>query len=167
MRKTQTRSVWKDWDFVSKDTKISVGRFLIEYFTPLTLGEQHQGSLSDEDVTDVWVPAKLEAIRKVGKMKGGVKGTEAPNLDKKEVEKNFWISRPDGWVVNKETNRIIMLEFKRVSDTVETYYSDMKPITVKHHTPILEGLNVLTEERGWVVEVLPLVTGQRSVREKE
>jgi hypothetical protein len=35
------------------------------------------------------------------------------------------------------------------------------------HTPILEGLNALTEEWGWVVEVLPLVAGQRSVREKE
>ena len=38
---------------------------------------------------------------------------------------------------------------------------------VKQHTPILEGLNVLEEERGWVVEVLRLVVGQRSVREKE
>ena len=118
-------------------------------------------------MTDVWATAKLEPIRKVGKMKGGVKGTETPNLDKKEVEKTFWISRPDGWVVNKETKRIIMIEFKRSSDTTETYYSDMKGITVKQHTPILEGLNVLEEERGWVVEVLPLVTGQRSVREKE
>jgi hypothetical protein len=31
----------------------------------------------------------------------------------------------------------------------------------------LEGLNALAEERGWVVKVLPLVAGQRSVREKE
>jgi hypothetical protein len=54
----------QDWDrdFVSKDTEISVGRFLIEYLTPLTLGEQHQGALSDEDVTEVWAGAKLEAI---------------------------------------------------------------------------------------------------------
>jgi hypothetical protein len=49
----------------------------------------------------------------------------------------------------------------------EAYYSDMKSIPERQHTPILEGLNVLTEERGWVVEVLPLVAGQRSVREKE
>ena len=71
---------------MSKGTEISVGRFLIEYFTPLTLGEQHQGALSDE----------------------------------KEVEKTFWLNRPDGWVINKKTKRIIMLEFKRASDTVET-----------------------------------------------
>jgi hypothetical protein len=60
-----------------------------------------------------------------------------------------------------------MLEFKRASDTTETYYSDMKSIEESQNTPILEGLNVLTRERGWVVEVLPLVSGQRSVREKE
>jgi hypothetical protein len=43
MRKV--RSTCKDWDFVSKGTEISVGRVLIEYFTPVTLGEQHQGAL--------------------------------------------------------------------------------------------------------------------------
>ena len=46
-------SVYKDWDFVSRGTEMSVGRFLIEYFTPFTLGEQHQGAPSDEDVTEV------------------------------------------------------------------------------------------------------------------
>ena len=73
------------------------------------------------------------------------------------MEKTFWLSRPDGWVVEKKTKRIIMLEFKRTSDT--TYYSDMRAISVMQHTPILEGLNALVEERGWVVEVLPLVAG--------
>ena len=43
---SKARSTCKDWDFVSKGTEISTGRFLIEYFTPLTLGEQHQGALS-------------------------------------------------------------------------------------------------------------------------
>ena len=79
------------------------------------------------------------------------------------MEKTFWISRPDGWVVNKETKRIIMLEFKRASDTAETYYSDMKTIAAKQHTPILEGLNALAEKRGWVVEVWGLV--QRTEKE--
>ena len=59
------------------------------------------------------------------------------------------------------------IEFKRTSDTSKTYFSDMRAIAAKQHTPILEGLNALVEERGWRVEVLPLVTGQRSVREKE
>jgi hypothetical protein len=75
--------------------------------------------------------------------------------------------RPDGWVINKKTKRIIVLEFKRSSDTAGTYYSDMKSIAERQHTPILESENALSEERGWVVEVLPLVAGQRSVREKE
>ena len=79
----------------------------------------------------------MEAIRKVRKMKGGVKGAEAPNPDEKEVEKTFLLSRPDGWVVNKKTKRIIMLEFIRVSDTAETYYSDMRKIAAKQHTRIL------------------------------
>lgn len=164
---SKARSTCKDWDFVSKGTEISVGRFLIEYFTPVTLGEQHQGALSDEDVAEVWLAAKSEAISKVRRTKGGAKGAEAHCPDVKEVEKTFWLSRPDGWVINKKTKRIIMLEFKRASDTAETYYSDMKSRAERQHTPILEGLNALAGERGWVVEVLPLVAGQRSVREKE
>jgi hypothetical protein len=43
----------------------------------------------------------------------------------------------------------------------------MKSTVESQQKSILEGLNVLTEERGWVVEVLPLVPGQRSVRERE
>ena len=44
----------------------------------------------------------------------------------------------------------------------------MKSIAVRQHTPILEGLSALAEERGRMVEVLlPLVAGQRSVREKQ
>jgi len=164
---SKARSTCKDWDFVSKGTEISVGRFLIEYFTPVTLGEQHQGALSDEDVAEVWLAAKSEAISKARRTKGGAKGAEAHCPDVKEVEKTFWLSRPDGWVINKKTKRIIMLEFKRASDTAETYYSDMKSIAERQPTPILEGLNALAGERGWVVEVLPLVAGQRSVREKE
>ena len=67
--------------------------------------------------------------------------------------------------------RIILLEFKRTSGTSETYYLDMKTVVEKQQTPILKGLNVLTEERGWEVKVLILVVaqlvGQRSIREKQ
>ena len=68
-------------------------------------------------MTEVWLAAKSEAISKVRKRQGGAKGTEAPSPDEKEVEKIFLLSRPDGWVINKKTKRIIMLEFKRTSDT--------------------------------------------------
>jgi hypothetical protein len=43
----------------------------------------------------------------------------------------------------------------------------MKSIVERKHTHILEGPNTLVEEWEWVVEDLPLVTGQCSVREKE
>jgi hypothetical protein len=79
-------------------------------------------------VTEVWLAAKSEAISKVRRTKGGAKEAEAHSPDEKEVEKTFWLSRPDGWVINKKTNCIIMLEFKRTSDTAETYYSNMKSI---------------------------------------
>ena len=131
------------------------------------LGEQHQGALSDEDVTEVWLASKSESISKVRRTKCGVKGAEAHCPDEKEVEKTFWLSRTDDWGINKKTKRIIMLEFKCTSDTEEAYYSDMKSITERHHTPILEGLNVLEEEWGWEVDVLPLVTGHRSGKKSD
>jgi hypothetical protein len=108
-----------------------------------TLLLSHQGVLSYKDVTEVLLVAKSEAISKVRKMKVGVKGAEASNPDEKEVEKTFWLSRPDGWVINKKLKRIMMLEFKIASDTAEAYYSNMKLIAERQHTPILEGLNAL------------------------
>ena len=59
---SKARSACKDLDFVSKGTEISVGRVLIEYFTPLTLEEQHQGALLDEDVAEVWLPEKVPVL---------------------------------------------------------------------------------------------------------
>ncbi len=35
------------------------------------------------------------------------------------------------------------------------------------HTPIITGLRALTADREWEVEAVPLVAGQRSVKEKE
>jgi hypothetical protein len=43
----------------------------------------------------------------------------------------------------------------------------MWKVADKQHAPILTGLWALAGERGWEVEVVPLVAGQRSVREKE
>jgi hypothetical protein len=43
----------------------------------------------------------------------------------------------------------------------------MWKVVENQYTPILTGLRVLTSERGWEVEVVPLVVGRRSVREKE
>ncbi len=84
-----------------------------------------------------------------------------------EVEGSFWLSRPNGWVVNRKMKKILLLEFKRTPDYSEIYYRDMRRVTEQQHTPILTGLRALTTDRGWEVEVAPLVAGQRSVKEKE
>jgi hypothetical protein len=60
-----------------------------------------------------------------------------------------------------------LLEFKRTSDCSESYYRDMWRVVEKQHTPILKGLGTLTAERQWEVEVVPLVVGPRSVKEKK
>jgi hypothetical protein len=43
----------------------------------------------------------------------------------------------------------------------------MQRVAEQQHDPILTGLRDLAGERGWEIEVVPLVAGQRSVREKE
>ena len=43
----------------------------------------------------------------------------------------------------------------------------MWKVTEEQHAPILKGLGTLAAEREWEVEVVPLVVGQRSVKEKE
>ena len=92
---------------------------------------------------------------------------DSPMVDEAEVENSFWLSRPDGWVINRKTKKIVLLEFKRTSDCGESYYQDMWRVEDKQHAPILTGLRALEGERGWEIEVVPLVAGQRSVREKE
>ena len=123
-------SVCRDWEFVSKGTEISLGKFVSEYFTTLPL-DSRSGVVSTEDTDEI-----------------------------------FWISRSDDWVINRKT-KIILLEFKRTSDCGESYFKDMWRLTEKQHTPIMIGLRGLEEERKWEVAVVPLVTGQWSVREKE
>ena len=88
-------------------------------------------------------------------------------IDVREVERSFSLSRPDGWVVNRKMEKIILLEFKRTDDYSEAYYRDMKRVAEQQHTPILTGLRALATDRGWEVEVVPLVAGQRSVKEKK
>ncbi len=70
-------------------------------------------------------------------------------------------------MINRKTKKIILLEFKRTSDCGKSYFKDMWKVAEKQHTTILMGLKALAEERGWEVAVVPLVAGQRSVREKE
>jgi hypothetical protein len=71
------------------------------------------------------------------------------------------------WVINRVTKKIMLFEFKRTSDCGESYFQDIRRVGEQQHVPILGGLRALAEERGWEIEVVPIVAGQRSVREKE
>ena len=162
----KVRSVCRDWEFVSKGTEISLGKFVSEYFTPLTL-DLHTGVVSTEDTDEIWETAKEEAMEKINGREIRRAGADSPMVVEAEVEKSFWLSRPDDWVINRKTKKIVLLEFKRTSDCGESYYQDMWRVADKQHAPILTGLRALAGERGWEIEVVPLVVGQRSVREKE
>jgi hypothetical protein len=87
-------------------------------------------------------------------------------VEEVEVEKSFWLSRTDGWVINRKTKKIILLEFKRTTDCGESYFKDVWRVAENQHTPIMIGLRELVENREWEV-VVPLVAGQWSVRKKE
>ena len=163
---SKARSTSKDWEFVSKGTEISLGRFVSEFFTPLTL-DSNTGVISDEDTAEIWGVAMEAAIEKARRNKKQTSGEDSTMIDVREVERSFWLSRPDGWVVNRKMKKIILLEFKRTDDYSEAYYRDMKRVAEQQHTPILTGLRALVTDRGWEVEVVPLVAGQRSVKEKE
>jgi hypothetical protein len=123
----KARTVCRDWEFVSKGTEISLGKFVSEYFTSLTLDRQ-AGVISTEDTEEIWKAAKEEAMKEINGREVRRAGADSPMAV--EVE--------DMW---------------RVAD--------------KQHVPILTGLGSLAGERGWEIEVVRLVAGQRSVREKE
>ena len=163
---SKAKSVCREWEFVSKGTEISLGKFVSEYFTPLTLGLQ-TGVVSTEDTDEIWEAEKEETMEKINGREIRRAGADSPMVVEAEVEKSFWLSRPDGWVINRKTKKIVLLEFKRTSDCGESYYQDMWRVADKQHAPVLTGLRALAEERGWEIEVVPMVAGQRSVREKE
>ncbi len=84
----KTKSVCRDWEFVSKGTEISLGKFVSEYFTPLTL-DLRTGVVSTEDTEEIWKSAKEEAMEKVkGRANRRVRA-DSPMVDETEVEKSF------------------------------------------------------------------------------
>jgi hypothetical protein len=91
----------KDWEFVSKGTEISVGKFVPEFFTPLALNLQ-TGVVSTEDIDEIWESGKEEAMEKVRGRANRPARADLSMVDEAEVEKSFWFSRPDGWVINKK-----------------------------------------------------------------
>jgi len=95
----------------------------------------------DEDTNEIWEVAKKEAIVKVRGNKNRSARADSPMVDEVEVEKSFWLNRPDGWVVNRQMRKIVRLEFKRTSEQSESYYQNMWKVAEKQHTPILTGLS--------------------------
>ena len=129
--------------------------------------DSNTGVISDEDTAEIWGAAKEVAIEQARRNKNKTSGEDSTMIDVREVERSFWLSRPDGWVVNRKMKKIILLEFKRTADYSEAYNRDMKRVAEQQHTPILTGRRALATDRGWEVEVVLLVAGQRSVKEKE
>ena len=98
----------------------------LEYFNPLTSGEQQVGIVSDEDATEGrWQERRL------------LTSSERRKQGQREQSHTFWMRRKwnepfgsagptDARVTNRKMKRIILLEFKRTSDASETYYSDVK-----------------------------------------
>ena len=58
-------------------------------------------------------------------------------MNEEEVEKSFCLSRPDGWVVDRKMKKIILLEFKKTTDYLESYYRDMWRVKEQQYTPII------------------------------
>ena len=50
------------------------------------------------------------AIEKVRGNKNRSARADSPMTDDAEVEKSFWLSRPDGWVINRKMKKILLLE---------------------------------------------------------
>ena len=102
--------------------------------------------VSTEDTDEIWKTVKEEEMEKVkGRANRRVRAN-SPMVDEAEVERSFWLSRPDGWVINRKTKKIVLLEFKRTSDCGESYYKDMWKVADKQHAPILTGLRALAGE---------------------
>ena len=69
------------------------------------------GVVSTEDTDEIWESAKEETMEKV--------------RDETEVKRSFCLSRTDGWVINRKTKKIILLEYERNRDIGECYFQDM------------------------------------------
>jgi hypothetical protein len=74
----------RDWEFVSKGTEISLGKFVSEYFTSLTL-DSWSGVVSTEDTNEIWKVTKEETMEKVKGSVNRLVGTDSPMVEETEV----------------------------------------------------------------------------------
>ena len=73
--------------------------------------------------------------------------------------------RPDGFAVNEMEHIIYVLEFKRVSDAGEGYYSvaETQRAAIGQDLAVTRGLKKLFKDTQSTVEQLSFVTGHKSV----
>ena len=93
MRKV--RSVDKDWEFVSRGTEISMGRFVSEHFTPLTL-DIKTGVISDEDTVEIWETVKEVEMETVIRRRF--------NPDSRERGRKVFLTHQSRWLGGQQEN---------------------------------------------------------------
>ncbi len=52
-------------------------------------------------------------MEKVKERENRLVRADSSMVDEAEVEKSFWLSRSDDWMINRKTKKIILLEFKK------------------------------------------------------
>jgi len=71
-------------------------------------------------------------------------------------ENRFWNRRPDGIVINKNYQKLCILEFKRSSDRNEDFLRVKEDETNEQHKSIIEALKVAAPK--WTFEQIKFVT---------
>ncbi len=88
---------------------------------------------------------------------------EDQEVDDEDRQGRFWRRRPDGFAVNEKEYVIYILEFKRVSDTIDQYVSETQKLTEIQHLDVTQGLKKLFKDTQWTVDQLSFVEGHKSV----
>ena len=82
----------------------------------LTLRSAGGDRFADEDATEVRETAREEARNKSRKYRGRTIGAESRVPDEKEVDRTFFLSRPNGWVINRKPGEcLFMLRLKFIT----------------------------------------------------
>ena len=123
----------------------SLGKFVSEYFTPLTRDIQ-TGVVSDEDTTEIWEVSKEESMKKTRGNKNRDTGTDPLMVDEKEVERSFWLRRPDGWVINRKMKKSLV--------TDREWEVEVTPLVVGQRS---------VKESEWLKSLKVLVAGERGM----
>jgi hypothetical protein len=84
-------------------SEISLGKFVSEYFTALTL-DSRSSVVSTEDTDEIWKTAKEEVMEKVKGRANRQVRADSPMVDEVEVEKSFRLPQQARWLGDKQEN---------------------------------------------------------------